>query len=98
MSEGLPISGDAITISLPDLEKIISDSIRKELHKEFLAVGLRADEPDEVFAAREDFRFVRRMRMGVEGAANKIGMTILVALVGGFITVVVLGVRTMVRG
>jgi len=93
MSEGLSINGGVITIGRNDLEQIVRAAVREELH----AVGLRADEPEQVDEARADFRFVRRMRKGVEGIANKVGMTVVVALVGGLLTVLSWGLRSALR-
>jgi hypothetical protein len=64
-----------------ELETLIRRAVRDELD----AAGLRIDEPEARDAAREDFRFLRRMRNAVDGAASKIGYTILIALTGGVV-------------
>lgn len=70
-----------------ELETLIRKAVRDELD----AAGLRIDEPEARDAAREDFRFLRKMRNAFDGAASKIGYTILLALVGGVIWLVTQG-------
>jgi hypothetical protein len=70
---------DPITISRDELRSLIREAVREEL----LAVGMRLDDADHQEAMREDLRFARRMRKSVEGAASRIGMTVLAALIGG---------------
>lgn len=62
--------------------------LRQVLREEFASAGLRLDGPDHVDSAREDFRFLRRLRQMVDGAAAKIGWAIIAAMVGGFIWIV----------
>lgn len=80
---------DTITISKADLKAIVKEAVREELHD----VGLRMDEPQHVDEAREDFRFMRRLRKAVDSTASKIGTAIILALVGGLITLITLGFR-----
>ncbi|WP_210482812.1 hypothetical protein [Microvirga antarctica] len=93
MIEVLPTVGDVVTISRKDLDDL-RDIVRAAVREELYAVGLRADEPAHVDEAREDFRFVRRWRKAMESAASKVGMTVLVLVVGGAVSVVVLGFKT----
>ncbi len=58
------------------------EQLRTVLREEFGDVGIRMDGPDHVDDAREDFRFLRRMRKGVNGAASKIGWLVILAIVG----------------
>lgn len=62
-----------------ELESLVRKAVRDELN----AAGLRLDEPEHQDQAREDFRFLRRMRKSFDGAAARIGYTILTALLGG---------------
>lgn len=61
----------------------LEDLVRKAIRDEFSAVGLRVDDAESQDKAREDFRFLRKMRQSFDGAASKIGYTILLALFGG---------------
>jgi hypothetical protein len=70
---------DPITVSRDELRALIREAVREEL----LAVGMRLDDADQQEAVRDDLRFARRMRKSVEGAASRIGMTVLAALIGG---------------
>jgi hypothetical protein len=65
--------------------------MRKAVRQELDAAGLRIDEPEARHEAREDFRFLRRMRNVVDGAAAKVGSIILITLAGGFIWLVTQG-------
>lgn len=70
---------DAITISKDELRAIVQEAVKDALHD----MGLRADEPAHVDEAREDFRFIRRLRKAIDSAAGKVGMAIILALMGG---------------
>jgi hypothetical protein len=83
------MSGDLITISKEDLEKIVREAIRVEMY----AIGLRADDPNQVDEARRDFMFMRRIRTFTESLAQKIALTVAVAIVGSAITLLTLGFR-----
>jgi len=80
---------DAVTISREELQAIVREGVRDALHD----VGLRADDPKAVEEAREDFRFVRRLRQGVDGVASKVGMAIVLSIVGGLITLLTFGLK-----
>ena len=68
---------DPITISRDELRVLIKEAIRDEL----FAVGLRTDSPDQAEAARDDQRFVRRLRLGMNGFASKVGMAVITVVV-----------------
>ena len=68
-----------ITMSREELREIIREAVREELHD----VGLRTDSPESREATREDLRFSRQLRKTVEGAASKVGLAIIMAIVGG---------------
>lgn len=74
-----------------ELEIIIRKAVRDELN----ASGLRIDEPDHQQEAREDFRFLRRFRKAFDGAASKIGGTLLVALISGIAWLFWQGAQTL---
>lgn len=72
-----------------ELKSLIRDAVREE----FRDAGLRVDAAEYQDEAREDFRFLRRMRNAFDGAAAKIGYTILVAVAGGVIWLVTQGLN-----
>lgn len=55
--------------------------LRLVLREELADAGLRIDGPEHVDDAREDFRFLRRLRENWDGASKKVGNTILGAIV-----------------
>lgn len=61
------------------------DQLRQVFREELADAGLRLDGPDHVDSAREDFRFVRRLRLGVNGIASKVGWAVITAIIGGMI-------------
>lgn len=65
--------------------------LREVFREELGDAGLRIDGPDHVDEAREDFRFVRRLRKGVNGAASKVGMAVILAITSGVIWIVIQG-------
>jgi len=69
------------------LRGIVRDAIREELSD----AGLRLDGSDHQDAAREDFRFVRNFRLSYEGAVNKIGNSVLIAVLVILGTIMSLG-------
>lgn len=66
------------TEQLAQLEAVTRKAVREELAD----AGLRLDGPEHVDDAREDFRFLRRFRKGVDGTAAKIGWAVIAALLG----------------
>lgn len=72
-----------------ELETLVRKAVREELD----AAGLRIDSPEARDATREDFRFLRKMRGAFDGAASKIGYTILIALAGGVMWLVTAGLN-----
>ena len=56
-------------------------------------IGIRTDEPDHIEQARKDFIFLRSVRETFSSAAGKIGSTILLAVVGGFLWAVWWGIQ-----
>lgn len=77
-------------------EDELSELIRSAVRAEFSAVGLRIEAPVDQDEAREDFRLLRRIRKGIDGASSKIGGAILVALVSGLLWLIYLGVHAFV--
>jgi hypothetical protein len=69
------------------------EQLRQVFREEVADAGLRLDGPDHVDSAREDFRFMRKLRLFTEGTASKIGWAVIAALLSGFIWLVTLGVN-----
>lgn len=53
--------------------------------------GLRIDEANHQDEAREDFRFLRRLRLAWDGSAQKVGTAVLTAVIGIFFVIIGLG-------
>lgn len=61
--------------------------LRLVLREELADAGLRIDGPEHVDDAREDFRFLRRLRENWDGASKRVGNTILGAIVSLFLVI-----------
>lgn len=81
------------SLTADELKHLVRAAVREELE----AAGLRIAEPEQRDEAREDFRFVRKLRKNVEGTANKVGMAIILAMVSGVVAATWTGVRYLVR-
>ncbi|WP_196258550.1 hypothetical protein [Pelagibacterium limicola] len=68
--------------------------IRAAMRDELADAGLRLDGAEHQDEAREDFRFIRRFRRGIEGTSAKIGWLVIAALLGGVAYLVNLGLNT----
>lgn len=69
----------------------IEERVRRAVRDELADAGLRLDGPEHQDEAREDFRFVRRLRIGVNGIAAKLGWAIIAAFLGGIVWLLQLG-------
>jgi len=67
--------------------------LRHVLRDELDNAGLRLADADHVDAAREDFRFLRRLRTSLDGAASKVGWAIIAAAVSAVIYIVSMGIN-----
>jgi hypothetical protein len=86
-----PASAHAFTPEqLAQLSTVVKSAIREELAD----AGLRLDDASHQDEAREDFRFIRRLRQGVNGMAAKVGWVCIAAVLGGLIYLVSLGANT----
>lgn len=66
--------------------------IREAIREESADAGLRID-GEHQDDAREDYRFLRRLRKGVDGAAAKIGLAVIAAFIGGILWLLNLGIQ-----
>ena len=69
------------------------DQLRTLFREELADAGLRIDGPERVDDAREDFRFLRRLRKGLNGYASKVGWFVIAAILGGLVWLFTLGVN-----
>lgn len=83
------MSERVLTLTSEELKQIVRDAVREELDD----AGLRLDGPEHRDSAREDFRFLRRLRQTTESTASKIGMAVILAVSGGLITAVWSGIK-----
>lgn len=74
---------------LRQIEAVVRLAVREELND----AGLRLDGAEHQDEAREDFRFVRRLRKRVDGAASKVGMAVILAITSGIIWLVMQGLN-----
>jgi len=65
--------------------------LRSVFREELADAGLRLDGEVHQDEAREDFRFLRRLRRNADNVSSKVGMTVLMAVAGGLIWVFVQG-------
>jgi len=69
------------------------EQLRSVFREELADAGLRIDGPEHVDDAREDFRFLRKLRKGTEGYASKIGWTVIAAVLGALIWIFTQGLN-----
>jgi hypothetical protein len=74
-------------------EDELVELIRAAVRAEFSAAGMRVDAPADVDEAREDFRFLRKVRHWFEGTSSKIGGAIILAVVTGALWLIVAGAQ-----
>ena len=71
----------------------ISTVVKAAVHEAWADAGLRIDQPEHQDEAREDWRFLRKLRTGIDGLASKIGWAVIAAILGGVVWVVQLGLN-----
>lgn len=83
---------DQITITKAELKDMIKEAVSEAFHE----IGIRNDEVEHIDEAREDFRFIRKLRKGYDGAASKVGGTVILALVSGLGWLLWLGTQAVI--
>ncbi len=68
-------------------------AVREAVGEEMADIGLRVDSSDHQDAAREDLRFLRRLRKAADGWASKVGWLVIAALTSGIVYIVSLGIE-----
>lgn len=76
----------------------IEARLRRAIREELADAGLRLDGPEHQDEAREDFRFIRRLRLGIDGVAAKLGWAVIAALLGGVLWLLQLGLDVWRHG
>jgi len=71
----------------------IRNAVREAVGEEMADIGLRVDSSDHQDAAREDLRFLRRLRQAADGWASKVGWLVIAALTSGLLYIVNLGIE-----
>lgn len=56
--------------------------LRAVMREEFAGAGLRLDGAENQDEAREDFRFLRKLRLTWDGSTKKVGTAVLTAIIG----------------
>ena len=82
----------SITITREDLRVMIRDAVRDA----FSDVGIHQEDAETLEDARADFRFVRNLRKGIEGAQSKIGAAVITAVVAGLVFLLGLGAKSWI--
>ena len=72
-------------------------AVREAVKEEMADAGLRVDDSQHQDEAKEDFRFVRRLRKSIEGAAGKIGAAIVLSLTSGVLWLIYQGIKLAVK-
>nr|DAF83388.1 MAG TPA: hypothetical protein [Caudoviricetes sp.] len=80
-----------VAIDPDELKRIVKEAVREELS----AAGLRIDEPEHQFEAREDFRFLRNFRQALAGISSKVGAAVILAMVSGLLWLLWAGVQAL---
>lgn len=65
--------------------------IRDAMREELSDAGLRLDNPDNQDEAREDFRFLRKLRRAFDGISTQVGRSILLGFIGVLAVIIGLG-------
>ena len=72
--------------------------IRDAFRAELADAGLRLDDASQQDEAREDFRFLRRLRISWNGAVSRVGNAVLLALIAVGGTIIGLGFWAWLAG
>ncbi|GAB4073250.1 hypothetical protein KHC28_24020 [Ancylobacter sonchi] len=90
-----PSESVVVSISRDGLREEIEKAVRRGLED----VGLYTEDAEDRRKAREDLRFLRRLRRlrrAIDGAAGKIGYTVLAIVTGGVLVVIWAGIKVHV--
>lgn len=68
-------------------------AVRTAIREELADAGLRLDGGTHQDEAREDFRFLRKLRRGIDGTSAKIGWAVIAAIIGAAIWIFTQGIN-----
>jgi cell division protein FtsX len=74
------------------------EQLRTAFREELADAGLRIDGPEHVDLAREDFRFLRRLRTGTQGTAAKVGWAVIFAILSAAVWLFTNGINAWKGG
>lgn len=75
------------------MSELTPEQLRSILREELANAGLRIDGEDHQDEAREDFRFLRRIRKSTDRFSSYVGMAVIVAITSGVIWLVTQGLN-----
>lgn len=87
-----PTESVVLSISKEELHQLMKKSMRETLED----AGLYVADADDRREAREDFRFLRRLRRAMDGVASKVGYSVLAVLTGAALVVIWAGIKVHV--
>lgn len=87
------MTGRRISMTDDELVAVVRRAVRDELSD----AGLRLDDSTHQDEAREDFRFLRKMRQSTYGMASKIGLAVILAMLSGIGWLIYQGFKVFVR-
>lgn len=76
-----------------ELKTVVREAVREELAH----AGLLLEDEDHVFAARDDFRFLRRLRTGIDGTATAVGKAVITIIIAGVLGAFWLGFKLLAK-
>lgn len=77
------------TITLTESQ--IKSIVKAALDEHFERLGINTEDVDDRLAAQRDFMFLRRIRVMLEQISAKVGSAVILAVVGGFIALLMAG-------
>lgn len=84
-------AGDEDTVTITMTRAELTEAMREAVRAEFERVGLIVEEAEHVAEAREDFRFMRRLRTAIDRAGGIVGKVIVTAIAAGVLALIVKG-------
>lgn len=81
-----------LSISKEELREMMERAVQRGLED----AGLYIEDAKQREAARDDFRFLRRLRLAADGVAAKVGYTVLAIMTGGLLFVIWAGIKVHV--
>lgn len=67
---------------LEQMRIVMREECKALLREELDHVGVNVNDTEDVISAREDFRFLRKMRRMVDSASGKVGTAVILGFIG----------------